>query len=300
MRTLLALALLIPCLARVEGQAPQSGRPSFSSRSDLVVLHVSVVDSKGRPVSGLTRDAFRVLEDGVPQQVSFFDQEDSPATVGFVIDGSSSMQRKREAVIAGGMAFAEETHPEDEIFTVHFNERVWFGLPEGHRFTSDASEFRAALLKSTARGQTAVFDAVAAGLEHIAHGASQKKALVVVSDGGDNASRRSFKEVVAAAERSDALIYTICLTDEYDEDADPEKLERLADATGGEAFEPRKVRDVTKILRDIAHDLHSGYTIGYAPSASAKRGWRAVKVEASSGDHGKLIARARAGYVGVD
>ena len=303
MRTLvvlIGLAVLIPCLAQVAAQQPQPGRPLYSSRSDLVVLQVTVVDEKSRTVAALPREAFTVFEDGVPQPISFFHQEDRPATVGFVIDGSSSMQRKRDAVIAGGLAFAASTHPDDEIFSVHFNERIWFGLPSDRAFTSDAAELRTALLKSTARGRTAVVDAIAEGLHHIERGTRDRKALIVISDGGDNASRRSYGELLAAAERSRARIYTICLAEEYDEDADPEALERLARASGGQAFTPRNPSDVTQILEGIARDLHSGYTIGYAPGSNARSGYRALRVDVRAPGHGTLTARARTGYVGLD
>ena len=300
MRTLAILVVLIPHVFAQHGASAQQPRPTFSSRADLVVLHVTVVDDKSRVVGQLPREAFRIFEDGVAQAISFFQPEDSPATVGFVIDGSSSMVRKRDAVIAGGLAFAAATHPDDEVFSIHFNERVWFGLPPGRAFTSDTAELRAALLRSTARGRTAVVDAVAEGLAHVERGTRDKKALIVISDGGDNASRRSFPEVLASAQRSPALIYTICLAEEYDEDADPETLERLARATGGEAFAPRKIDDVTRILERIARDLHSGYTIGYTPAPGSRRGYRALRVEVDAGGRGALRARARTGYVALD
>jgi Ca-activated chloride channel homolog len=207
-----------------------------------------------------------------------------------------SMQRKREAVIASGLAFAESTNPRDELFTVHFNERVWFGLPQGQRFTSKRDELRTALQKSTARGRSAVFDAIANALQHVERGTSQKKALIVISDGGDNSSRRALADVVSAAQRSEAIIYTVCLTDEYDRDADPEALEQLSRVSGGIPFKPRKVAEVADILRRIARDLHSGYTIGYVPSRPDASAYRAVRVDVTSEKNRTLLVRARAGY----
>src|SRR5688572_18329194 len=192
----LVVGTLTHGLAGAAGQDPQPARAAFRSRSDLVVLHVSVIDRRSGPVPGLARDAFTVYEDGRPQPIAFFDPEDSPATVGLVIDSSLSMMRKREPVIAAGLAFAETTNPRDEIFTVHFNEKVWFGLPPATPFTSDAAALRAALQKSTARGRSAVYDAVAQALAHLERGTAQKKALIVVSDGGDNASRRTLPELL--------------------------------------------------------------------------------------------------------
>src|SRR5439155_2037119 len=118
-------------------QAPAQPRAAFSSRSELVVLRVSVIDRKAGFVSGLPREAFAVQEDGRPQAIQFFENEDTPVTVGLVIDCSGSMQRRRDGVIAAGMAFADSSHPADELFTLNFNEKVWAGLPDDRPFTSD-------------------------------------------------------------------------------------------------------------------------------------------------------------------
>ena len=271
-------------------------RAVFSTRADLVVLHVTVLDRKGF-VSGLPRDAFTVHEDGRPQSIRFFRNEDSPVTVGLVIDNSYSMQRKREAVVAGGLAFAQSSHPNDELFAIHFNERVWFGLPAEHPFTSDVGELRDALQRSTARGKTALFDAIATGLMHLEKGRAQKKVLIVISDGGDNASTKRFADVIDAARRSDAVIYGIGLSDEYSEDADPGVLKDLARATGAEAHFPDDIDDITRVLERIARDIRSGYTISYAPAAGAPPGYRKVQVAVSSPEGRKLKVRARSGYI---
>src|SRR5437868_4050000 len=139
---LLPLLALLPVLA----QAPQRS-PAFTSSSELAVLHVSVVDRRGF-VSGLARESFAVYEDGHPQPIAFFENEDTPVTVGLVIDCSGSMLTRRDAVIAAGMAFAESSHPADEMFTLNFNEKVWPGLPDGQAFTSDHAELHQALNRS--------------------------------------------------------------------------------------------------------------------------------------------------------
>src|SRR5262245_23791023 len=136
-------------------QAAQ-GAPAFKSSSELVVLHVSVVDKHAGFVSDLPRDAFQVYEDGRPQPIKFFENEDTPVSVGLVIDSSGSMAPRRDAVVAAGMAFAESSHPDDEMFTICFNEKIWRGLPDGQAFTSDHQELHQALDRSGARGQTAL------------------------------------------------------------------------------------------------------------------------------------------------
>jgi Ca-activated chloride channel homolog len=291
----LAIGALVTLQLSSTVPVAQDERAVFSSRSDLVVLHVSVLDRKSGFVPGLPREAFSVFEDGKPQTIRFFHNEDSPVTVGLVMDNSASMQRKREALIAAGLAFAKSSRPDDELFAVHFNERVRFGLPPERPFTSDVGELRAALERSTARGRTALFDAVAAALMHLQRGAAQKKVLILISDGGDNASTKRFADVLDMARRSDAVIYAIGLSDEYDSDSDPNVLEELARATGAEAYFPTKVSDAARILERIAHDIRSGYTIGYMP-VDGKAGYHAVQVEVAS-EGRKYTVRARSGYV---
>ena len=279
-------------------QAPQP-RATFSSRSELVVLRVSVVDRRAGFVSGLPREAFVVHEDGRPQPIEFFENEDTPVTVGLLIDCSGSMQPRRDSVIAAGMAFAGSSHPADELFTLNFNENVWPGLPPQQPFTSDHDELRRALTRSTARGQTALFDAIAMGLRHLDGGHRTRKVLVVVSDGGDNASRTRFDEVLDAALRKDVVIYSIGIYDPSDREAKPALLRQLADVTGGEAFFPRTNTEVTPLLERIARDIRSGYTVGYAPPAGppANRA-RSVRVDVRSPDGRKLAVRARSSYIG--
>lgn len=290
------LALFVVLHAALAQQASPQDRAVFSARSDLVVVHVTVLERRSGFVAGLPQEAFTVYEDGRPQAIRFFSNEDSPVTVGLIVDNSTSMQRKRDALIAAGMAFAQSSHPDDELFALHFNERVWAGLPPDRPFTSDLGELRQALQRSTARGRTAFFDAVASGIAHAQKGRAQKKVLVVISDGGDNASARKFDDVLALAERSDVVIYGIGLSDEYSEDADPDALKQLARATGGEAYFPNRTSDVTRTLQRIARDIRSGYTIGYAPSGGASEGYRRIKVDVSVPGR-KLSVRARSGYL---
>ena len=286
--------LIIALLA----QDPQP-RASFSSRSELVVLRVTVVDRKAGFVSGLPREAFVVREDGRAQPIEFFENEDTPVTVGLVIDSSGSMQRRRDGVIAAGMAFADSSHPADELFTLNFNEKVWPGLPPGQPFTTDHDELRRALNRSLTRGQTALFDAIAAGLRQLDEGSRTRKVLVVVSDGADNASRTTFETVLDTALRKDVVIYTIGMYDINDREAKPRVLRELADATGGEAFFPRPDQDVTPILQRIARDIRSGYTVGYTPPpGAAGQPRRVVQVECRAPDGRKLAVRARSSYIG--
>jgi VWFA-related protein len=163
-------------------------------------------------------------------------------------------------------------------------------------FTTDTAQLQNALDQSTARGQTALFDGVRAALKHLADGHEQRKVLIVVSDGGDNASTSKFSDVLDMALRMDAVIYAIGMYDQYDRDAKPDVLRKLAKSTGGVAYFPHDPGDATKILEEIARDIRSGYTLGYVPS-SARSGYRTIRVEVHSPDNRKLSVRARAGYV---
>jgi Ca-activated chloride channel homolog len=300
----LSTDVLLLSLALAAQIAPVQQPPErlvFSSRSDLVALHVTVLDKQSGFVAGLPRDAFHVYEDGRPQTVALFENTDMPVTVGVVMDNSGSMQGVRDHVVSAGMAFAHASHPEDEMFVVHFNERVWQGLSAGTPFTSDREELRRALLRSTARGQTALFDGILAGLHHLERGGKQKKVLVVISDGADNASRARFADVLDTALRMNALIHTIGLYDRHNPEVDAGVLRQLSDSTGGETYFPRQLDspEVTRILQRIAHDIRSGYTIGYVPAAglAERPGYRAVRVDVRSPDRRKLSVRVRKGYV---
>jgi VWFA-related protein len=283
-------------IALALAQTPQP-RAAFVSRSELVVLRVSVADRHGL-VAGLPREAFVVHDEGQRQEIQFFENEDTPVTVGLVIDCSGSMQTRRDGVIAAGLAFAGSSHPADELFTLNFNEGVWPGLPPDRPFTSDREELKRALGRSVTRGQTALFDAIAAGLRHLDRGSRTRRVLVVVSDGGDNASRTRFDEVLEAALRNDVVIYTIGIYDPNEKDARPKLLRQLADATGGEAFFPAADEPVTPVLERIARDIRSSYTVGYVPPAGAMAPRRhTVRVEVHAPDGRKVAVRARSSYI---
>ncbi len=205
---------------------------------NLVVLSAAVTDGRGRPVSGLRKENFLVREEGRPCDIQLFAAENAPVTAGLILDGSSSMWPKRAAAAQAALAFARSSNPADEIFVLNFNDTVRWGLPGALPFSSDPELLAAALERSPAAGRTALYDAIAAGLAHLNRGAHDRKVLVIFSDGGDNASRRSYDDIVALVQRSDATLYTIGLFDQRDEDRNPGVLKRLAKASGGAAFLP--------------------------------------------------------------
>jgi len=285
-------------LAAVLGVEADGQKANFSSESQVVVLHVAVRDRKGY-VNGLEQKAFRVFENKQPQPVSFFSSQDTPVTVGLVIDSSGSMGGNRERVIAAAVAFAQNSNPADDIFALAFNEEVKRALPEDQPFTRDITTLRLALYKAIgARGQSGVYNAIDAGLRYLDTGKYERKVLVLVSDGGDNASGISRAQILARAAASNALIYTVGVIDPIETHTDPGFLRQLAAASGGQSFEPKSVAEVGKVLQQVARDIRNMYTVGYAPSsASRKEELRNVSVEVTLPDGRKGKVRTRRAYL---
>lgn len=278
-------------------EKPRLRAPDITVHSDLVVLHAVVSDDRSRFVRGLTRDQFAVYEDDVRQTIEFFAAEDQPATVGLVIDNSGSMHPKRGDVIAAGHAFVRASHPGNELFLLHFNERVWSGLPGGVPFTAHAGQLVEALSRTGARGQTALYDAVSQALDHVTLGTNHHRVLVVISDGRDNASATQLAPLLGRARQSDAVVYTIGIFDRDSRDRNPKVLREIAATTGGMAYFPRSSANAVSTLEQIARDIRSTYTIGLVPTNTARDGqYRTLRVTARDARHTDLNVRTRSGY----
>jgi Ca-activated chloride channel homolog len=273
--------------------------PVFSVRSELVVLDVLVRDRKNAYVTGLAQNVFTVEEDGVRQTIQFFAESDAPATVGLLIDSSGSMTSEEEAVIAAVGTFAETSNPEDEIFALTFNDRVRPALPSGNSFTGNAHVLSEALTRAFRPwGRTALYDAIAAGFDYLARGTRRRKALIVVSDGGDNASRTPLDQVVGKVEASNIVIHTVALTDRSERAANPKILKHLAETSGGTSFQPGRRSQVKNALRLIADDIRNSYTIGYVSTNTVLDGrLRRIRVTAEAPGRRDLRVRTRQGYV---
>ena len=281
---------------------PLSAAPpqaQFTTHSEIVVLHVRVTDRGGSYASGLTADAFRILEEGRPQEVRFFESEDAPITVGLIIDSSGSMRNARDRIIAASAEFVQSSNPDDEVFALVFNDFVRPVLTESTPFTGDAGTLRNALSDVfEPSGRTALYDAIAEGLAYGAHGVRDRRALVVLSDGGDNASKTRFADVMTQVESSNAVIHTVALADPLDTDSDPRRLARIAETSGGKAFEPKDVAGVHQAFQQIVRDIRHSYTIGYEPMRADRRtGFRRIRVEAHAPDGRRLATRTRTGYL---
>jgi Ca-activated chloride channel homolog len=265
---------------------------------DEVLLNCTVVDEKGRPVLGLSRNDFRVWEDGVPQETSSFIHQDLPVAMGILIDSSGSMLDKRTAVDAAANQLLAESNPRSTAFVVNFNEKAF--LDQG--FTVDRVALRRGIDHFDARGATALYDAVAASADELSHHAKQpKQALLIVTDGADNASRLALEEAIRRVQNlGGPVVYTIgLLYDAEKKEAQRARndLETLSAETGGLAYFPKSLNDVDEIASEVARDIRNQYTVGYHATKSASLGgYRTVHVEASAPGYKHLTVRTRRGY----
>ena len=297
---ILALLMAVSPTSAQESKVYPDATQEFklTANAELVLLDVGVKDPKGGYVSDLKKENFKIYENGKLQTISDFASEDVPVTVGLVIDNSGSMQMKRPEVIAAALAFIHASNPNDEVFVTNFNDRVSPGLPPDTPFSDDPKKLQSALATGRAEGKTALYDALLLSLQHLEAGKRDKKTLVLVSDGGDNASTHTFKDLMPAVRRSRATIYSIGIFDESDPDSNPGLLRRLAGVSGGEAFFPKELPELTRICRQIAKDIRNRYTIGYVPvRADEKSALRTIKLIVTTTNRQKLIIHARTSYL---
>jgi Ca-activated chloride channel family protein len=305
LRFILPALLIVLGIPPVLGQEPEptpapAAPPVFRSHSDLVVLHVNVFDGKSDAVSQLPKSAFQVFEEGRPQEITFFSDADVPVTAGLVIDNSSSMLTRRQMVLAGSKAFIDSSHAEDELFTVVFNEHVRLGLPPTLAFTQSHTQIQASLVRYPPGGQTALYDAVIEALDHLQGATHQKRTLIVLSDGDDNASRHSEADMLHRAGRSEAIVYTISTFDLAHQEGNAGVLKRLAERTGGVAYFPKTESNIVRAFTEVAENIRRGYRIGYVPSERGEDGeYRQVTVRVRAPGR-KLTVRTRDGYTAGD
>lgn len=276
----------------------QSGELVFRADTREVVLHVTVVDKRDRLVTDLGQANFRVLENGQPVNIKFFRQEDVPVSIGMVVDNSGSMRDKRLRVNAAALEFVKASNPEDEMFVVNFNDEAYRDTD----YTNDQTRIQDALQRIDSRGGTALYDAVRASLDYLAEKAhNEKRVLLLISDGEDNASRAELEVLVRELQEADSSqtqIYAIGLLSE-EEKRSAKRAERaikhLTHATGGPAYFPATVDEVTSLMRQIAADIRNQYTIAYAPAAAAGAGFREITIDLVGADK-RNIVRHRPGY----
>ncbi len=273
----------------------QAGMFVFKKQVDEVVLHATVVDASQHLATHLDRNAFSVLEDGAPQTITSFRREDVPVAIGILIDNSGSMRDKREQVNQAVLNLIRASNPRDEIFVVNFSQNPYLDQD----FTSDVGLLEQALHKTATQGSTALYDAIAASLAHLKTNARlEKKLLLVVTDGRDNMSEATLQEVTRSLQqRNGPALYAIGLMGPDSRNRGREPLQQLADASGGCAFFPGSLDQVSEITSALAHDIRSQYTLTYKPKDPHEKGsYHPIQVEAQATGYGKLNVRTRSGY----
>jgi Ca-activated chloride channel family protein len=281
-----------------EVQKQKDGVYTLHEDVDEVLLGCAVVDERGQPVTDLNRGDFRIWEDDVPQTMSSFVHQDVPVSLGILVDNSGSMRDKREAVNAAALRLLRASNPKDTAFIVNFSDRAY--LDQG--FTSDLVALQHGLSRFDSRGTTALYDAVAASADELSRDAKQpKQALLIITDGADNASRLGLQDAISRVQRlGGPVVYAIGLL--YDDDrqeADRARnaLEKLSQQTGGVAYFPSSLDQVDKIAEEVGQDIRNQYTVGYHSTKPASLGgFRYVHVEARAANHKKLTVRTRTGY----
>src|SRR5258706_871513 len=277
-------------------QSPAGGDEFvFTTDTRLVVVHASVLDSKGKLVTTLPESAFKVLENNVEQTIKIFRREDIPVSMGIIIDNSGSMRDKRAKVAAASLDLVKASNPQDEIFIVNFNDDAYLDQP----FTNDIKKLETALERIDSKGGTAMRDAVSMSIDYLKDkGKKDKKVLVVVTDGNDNTSNIGLEELVRKAQQSDVLIYSIgVLSEEEPREARKAKraLHDLGIASGGLDYYPKDLAEVDKITPEVAREIRNQYTLAYTPTNAAMDGtFRKITVNVNA--PGRLQVRTRNGY----
>lgn len=268
---------------------------TFHNDVRLVLLDVSVHDHQGKFVPGLMRANFSVSEDGHPQVISVFDDQDAPVSMGILVDESASMTLKRTQVLTAADTLISESNPADEAFVLNFNDNVTPGLPAGESFSSKRPELRTALDRGSPRGKTALYDAVIDGLHDLRSGTRGRRTLVLITDGGDTASVHKRADVISQLEASNATVYAIGLVEQDAYEVDPGFLKQLAHISGGDAIFPQNVAGVTEACQKIAKEIRSRYTVGYIPRDSGSA-LRHIHVRVSAPDHSGITVLTRTSY----
>jgi Ca-activated chloride channel homolog len=281
-----------------EIQKDKAGMYTLHTNVDEVLLNCSVIDDKGRTVTDLGSKDFRVWEDGVPQTVNSVLHQDLPVSMGILVDNSGSMRDKRAIVNVAALNLLKASNPLDTAFIVNFSDRAF--LDQG--FTSDLVALNRGLSRFDSRGTTALYDAVAASADELVrHAKERKQALLIITDGADNASRLTLSQSIRRVQNlGGPVVYTIGLLFDVDkEEAERARgaLESLAEQTGGIAYFPQSVEDVNDIVAEVARDIRNQYVVDYRSTKSASLGgYRTVHVEAKSPNHGRLVVRTKKGY----
>jgi Ca-activated chloride channel homolog len=294
-------APILPASPSAPVTAAKQGNNIYTLHENVneVLLPCTVVDQNGRLVTDLKAANFRVWEDGIPQTISSFEYRDVPVSLGILVDNSGSMRGKRDAVDAAALDLVRQSNSQDTAFVVNFNDKAF--IDQG--FTSNISYLERGLSHFDTRGTTAIYDAVVASADELSRYAKwPKQALLVITDGEDNASRLSLEQAIHRVQQLNGpVVYTIGLL--YDSESRDEAqrardaLIALSQGTGGFAYFPQSLGEVNDIALEVAQVIRNQYTVGYHSSRSESQGgYRRVRVVAEAPRHGPLTVKTRSGY----
>lgn len=270
----------------------------FKVNVDLVLVPVSVTDEMNRLVTGLDKGNFQVYDNKELQTVQHFSSVDAPVSIGVIFDSSGSMTSKIERARQAITEFLNTANPEDEFFLITFNDKP----NEVSDFTSAIEEIQNKLIYILPQGRTALLDALYLGVSKMATAKYAKKALLIISDGGDNHSRYTEHEVLSLVKEADVLIYALGIYDTYfpteEERLGPSLLNEISELTGGRSFTVESARDLADAASKIGVELRNQYVLGYRPKRPAHDGkWHKIKVKLMPPKGlPPLQARAKQGY----
>ena len=268
---------------------------------ELALVNVTVTDPYNRLVTGLEADNFRIFEDNTEQEIVNFSSEDVPISIGVILDLSGSMSNKAGKAKEAAIQFFKTANPQDEFLLIGFNERVQLISP----FTNSIEDLQSRLLSASSKGRTALLDAIYLGLSQMKGAHNGKRALLIISDGGDNSSRYNEADIKRLVREADTQLYSIGIFDpvEYrsrtpEELNGPSLLSELTQLTGGRAFALENFNDLPDIAAKIGMELRNQYILGYRPSNKAHDArWRKVKVKLRTPKGlPPLTAYAKTGY----
>jgi Ca-activated chloride channel homolog len=277
-----------PEKANTEELATQSmPTPSLNARVrplkvavDLVLVPVTITDPMNRLVTGLEKENFQLFEGSSPQEIKSFSSEDAPVSLGVIFDSSGSMSSKMDRAKDAVVEFFKTANPQDEFFMITFSDE-----PEVvNDFTSSVDDIQGKLVFTVPRRRTALLDAIYMGVSKMREAKFAKKALLIISDGGDNHSRYTENEIKALVKEADVMVYAIGIYDRYfqtqEERLGPELLGEIAELTGGRAFTVENPNDLADVATKIGVELRNQYVLGYRPTVVARDGkWRKIKVK---------------------
>jgi Ca-activated chloride channel homolog len=286
-----------PTSAQTPETASQDDDPGgfvFKKEVEEVVLHAIVVDAQNHLITDLTGNTFTVYEDGKTQELTSFRKERVPVALGILIDNSGSMLPKRAKVNEAALQLVDASHQDDRVFVINFGEDAFLDQD----YTPDVGKLTAALQRVETRGSTALYDAIIGAVDHLETSPLQKKILLVVTDGRDNASQATFQELLHKLQsKNGPVLYTIALEqNDRRDDGHRQSLRTLSEQTGGTAFFPLSLDEIKAIASRIAQDIRSQYVIGYRSSNPHMSGaYHSILVQAHAGST-RLHVATRTGY----